>query len=162
MESFFSNSFSYFCGVFSSWIFINVIVINFMVDLYVLSPPLLTFNPSRSCPSRSGSLVLEQVTTPREIGFEECFDFKYLQQYPTSFWNSQIPFSRPYTISIIVGPYALQGFSSLGTSFTIAGESLHGFTTFVGLQHFHKFCKVPCCSHRFHGLYNNPRFYTNP
>jgi hypothetical protein len=34
-------SFSYFCGVFSSWIFINVLVVNFMEYLYVLSPPLL-------------------------------------------------------------------------------------------------------------------------
>jgi hypothetical protein len=59
MESFFSNSlsFSYFCRVFSSWIFVNVIVINFMADLYVFSSPLSTFNCSGSYPSRYESMV---------------------------------------------------------------------------------------------------------
>jgi hypothetical protein len=158
-----SLSFSYFCGVFSSWIFINVLVINFMADLYVFSPPLSTFKPSGSYPSRSGSLVSERVTTPWELGFEAYFGFKYLQQSPTSFWHSQSPFVGPYTVSITVGPHALQGFSSLGTSFTIAGASLHGFTTSIGLQHFHKFCRVSMLlTWRFHGLYNNPGFSTNP
>jgi hypothetical protein len=55
-------------------------------------------------------VVSEQVRSPSGQGFEACCGFKHLQQSPTSFWYYHNPFVRPYTVSIIVGPHALQGF----------------------------------------------------
>ena len=110
-----------------------------------------------------------------------------LQQSLTSFWYYHNPSTKPYTVSITVGPQALQGFSTLGFSFTITRRtmhrfatsihesesntsihrfgfttSIHGSTTSIGLQHFRNFAGCPCCSRRFHDLYNNPCCSTNP